>query len=103
MPHDRDHGRRFQNKPKRGIIVGRVVIVGAGPTGLWLGSELALAGVDVTLIETRTERTPAARAFTNHPRTMEIWASRGIVERFLDAGQTLPHSHFGLLDDRLDF
>lgn len=81
----------------------RVVIVGAGPTGLWLGSELALAGVDVTLIEKRTERNPAARAFTNHPRTMEIWASRGIVDRFLDAGQTLPHSHFGLLDDRLDF
>ncbi|NMO57001.1 monooxygenase [Actinoplanes sp. TBRC 11911] len=81
----------------------RVVIVGAGPTGLWLGSELALAGVDVTLIEQRTERNPAARAFTNHPRTLELWASRGIVDRFLEAGHTVPHSHFGLLDDRLDF
>lgn len=44
-----------------------------------------------------------ARAFTNHPRTLEIWASRGIVDRFLDAGKTLPYSHFALLENRLDY
>jgi 2-polyprenyl-6-methoxyphenol hydroxylase-like FAD-dependent oxidoreductase len=83
--------------------MGEVVVVGAGPTGLWLAAELRLAGVDVTVVEKRQERFPHSKGFTIHPRTMEIWASRGIDRLFLDEGTKIPNSHFGLLDRRIDF
>ena len=53
----------------------RVIIVGSGPTGLWLGSELALAGVEVTILEAREQRDPISKGFTIQPRTLELWAS----------------------------
>jgi 2-polyprenyl-6-methoxyphenol hydroxylase-like FAD-dependent oxidoreductase len=34
---------------------------------------------------------------------MELWASRGIVDRFLSEGPTVPNSHFALLDNRMDY
>jgi 2-polyprenyl-6-methoxyphenol hydroxylase-like FAD-dependent oxidoreductase len=34
---------------------------------------------------------------------MEVWASRGIAQRFLDEGRRVPHSHYGLLDKRMDY
>ncbi|MEU6341778.1 FAD-dependent monooxygenase [Streptomyces sp. NPDC046977] len=83
--------------------MGEAVVVGAGPTGLWLAAELRLAGVDVTVVERREERFPHSKGFTIHPRTMEIWASRGIDHLFLDEGRKIPNSHFGLLDQRVDF
>lgn len=83
--------------------MGEAVVVGAGPTGLWLAAELRMAGVDVTVVEKREERFPHSKGFTIHPRTMEIWASRGIGHRFLDEGRKIPNSHFGLLDRRVDF
>ncbi|MFJ5219708.1 FAD-dependent monooxygenase [Streptomyces sp. NPDC088354] len=83
--------------------MGEAVVVGAGPTGLWLAAELRLAGVDVTVVERREERFPHSKGFTIHPRTMEIWASRGIAHLFLDEGRKIPNSHFGLLDQRVDF
>ena len=45
-----------------------VVVVGAGPTGLWLAGELRLGGATVTVVETRTERDPNSKALTIHPR-----------------------------------
>ena len=39
-----------------------VVIAGGGPTGLMLAGELALAGVDVAIVERRPTRTSPARA-----------------------------------------
>lgn len=80
-----------------------VVIVGGGPTGLWLGAELAHAGVDVTILERRDQRDPVLKGFTIQPRTLELWASRGIVDRFLEKGKTVPNSHFALLDNRMDY
>lgn len=81
----------------------RVIIVGGGPTGLWLGSELALAGVEVTILEERVQRDPISKGFTIQPRTLELWASRGIVDRFLEQGTAVPNSHLALLDNRLDY
>ncbi|NMO53682.1 NAD(P)-binding protein [Actinoplanes sp. TBRC 11911] len=83
--------------------MGRVIIVGAGPTGLWLAAELALAGTDVTVLERRAERDLHSKGFTIQPRTLELWASRGIADRFLDAGRRVPTSHFALLDQRMDY
>jgi len=66
-----------------------VVIVGSGPTGLMLAGELALAGVDATVLERRPRQELAgSRAGGLHSRTIEILDQRGIAERFLAEGQT---------------
>ena len=73
-----------------------VIIVGSGPTGLMLGAELALAGVDVAILERR--RTPelaGSRAGGFHARTLEILDQRGIADRFLAEGQTVQVAGFG--------
>ncbi|HEV2235617.1 MAG TPA: FAD-dependent monooxygenase [Ktedonobacterales bacterium] len=65
-----------------------VVIVGGGPTGLTLAGELALAGVDVAIVERRASQDrPGSRAGGLHARTIEVLDQRGIAERFLSAGQ----------------
>jgi 2-polyprenyl-6-methoxyphenol hydroxylase-like FAD-dependent oxidoreductase len=65
-----------------------VVIAGGGPTGLMLAGELALAGVDVAIVERRANQDLAgSRAGGLHSRTIEILDQRGIAERFLSKGQ----------------
>jgi 2-polyprenyl-6-methoxyphenol hydroxylase-like FAD-dependent oxidoreductase len=80
-----------------------VVIVGAGPTGLWLAGELRLGGASVTVLEAREERDPNSKALTIHPRTIEIFDCRGIAAPFLAEGLRIPNGHFGGLPDRMDF
>lgn len=65
-----------------------VVIAGGGPTGLMLAGELALAGVDVAIVERRASQDlVGARAGGLHSRTIEVFDQRGIAERFLSQGQ----------------
>ena len=65
-----------------------VVIAGGGPTGLMLAGELALAGVDVSIVERRTSQDlPGSRAGGLHSRTIEVLDQRGIADRFLSEGQ----------------
>lgn len=65
-----------------------VVIVGGGPTGLMLAAELAIAGVDVAIVERRaTPELTGSRAGGLHARTIEILDQRGVTDRFLSAGQ----------------
>jgi 2-polyprenyl-6-methoxyphenol hydroxylase-like FAD-dependent oxidoreductase len=80
-----------------------VVIVGGGPVGLWLASELALAKVKVAVLERRTERVMQSRALAMHGRTLEVFALRGLADRFLSRGRPVPAGHFGALQTRLDF
>ena len=66
-----------------------VVIAGGGPTGLMLAGELALAGVDVAIVERRPNQDlPGSRAGGLHSRTIEVLDQRGIADRFLSQGQT---------------
>lgn len=65
-----------------------VVIVGGGPTGLMLAGELALAGVDVAIVERRANQDlVGSRAGGLHARTIEVLDQRGIARRFLSEGQ----------------
>jgi 2-polyprenyl-6-methoxyphenol hydroxylase-like FAD-dependent oxidoreductase len=65
-----------------------VVIAGGGPTGLMLAGELALAGVDVAIVERRPNQdVTGSRAGGLHARTIEIFDQRGIADRFLAEGQ----------------
>jgi 2-polyprenyl-6-methoxyphenol hydroxylase-like FAD-dependent oxidoreductase len=65
-----------------------VVIAGGGPTGLMLAGELALAGVDVAIVERRASQDlPGSRAGGLHSRTIEVFDMRGIADRFLSEGQ----------------
>lgn len=67
-----------------------VVIAGAGPTGLMLAGELALAGVDVVIVERRTSQVlDGSRAGGLHCRTIEVLDQRGIAERFLAEGREI--------------
>ena len=73
-----------------------VVISGGGPTGLMLAGELALAGVDVAIVERRPNQDLAgSRAGGLHSRTLEILDQRGIAGRFIAEGQKAQVAAFG--------
>jgi 2-polyprenyl-6-methoxyphenol hydroxylase-like FAD-dependent oxidoreductase len=80
-----------------------VVVVGGGPVGMWLAAELRRAGVGVVVLEKRARRPPQSKALTVYPRTMEMFAMRGVAERLLAEGGRVPSSHFAILSNRLDF
>jgi 2-polyprenyl-6-methoxyphenol hydroxylase-like FAD-dependent oxidoreductase len=78
-----------------------VVIAGGGPTGLMLAGELALAGVDVAIVERRANQNLAgSRAGGLHARTIEVLDQRGIAGRFLAEGQVAQVA--GFAGTRLD-
>jgi 2-polyprenyl-6-methoxyphenol hydroxylase-like FAD-dependent oxidoreductase len=65
-----------------------VVIAGGGPTGLMLAGELALAKIDVAIVERRASQDlPGSRAGGLHARTIEVLDQRGIAQRFLAEGK----------------
>ncbi|MFE5918069.1 monooxygenase [Streptomyces sp. NPDC056468] len=80
-----------------------VIVVGAGPTGLMLACELALAGVRTRILERRTEAQRDSRALSLHPRSVELMDQRGLLDRFLRLGRTVPGWHFAGLPTHLDF
>ena len=78
-----------------------VVISGAGPTGLMLAGELALAGVDAAIVERRANQDlVGSRAGGLHSRTIEVLDQRGIADRFLSQGQVAQIAGFAWI--RLD-
>jgi 3-(3-hydroxy-phenyl)propionate hydroxylase len=82
-----------------------VVIAGGGPTGLMLAGELALAGIDVVIVERRASpAVDGSRAGGLHSRTIEVLDQRGIAERFLSAGHVAQVQGFaGIRLDISDF
>ena len=68
-----------------------VVIAGGGPTGLMLAGELALARIDVAIVERRPSQELAGqRAGGLLARTIELLDQRGVADRFVSAGQMHP-------------
>ncbi len=65
-----------------------VVIAGGGPAGMMLAAELALAKIDVAVIERRPNHVlVGSRAGGFHSRTIEVLDQRGVADRFLAEGQ----------------
>ncbi|HXP98589.1 MAG TPA: FAD-dependent monooxygenase [Solirubrobacteraceae bacterium] len=65
-----------------------VVIAGGGPAGMMLAAELALAKVDVAVVERRADHVlVGSRAGGFHSRTIEVLDQRGVADRFLAEGQ----------------
>ncbi|HEY5196608.1 MAG TPA: FAD-dependent monooxygenase [Solirubrobacteraceae bacterium] len=73
-----------------------VVIAGGGPAGMMLAAELALAKVDVAVVERRPDHAPVgSRAGGFHSRTIELLDQRGVADRFLAEGQVVQVATFG--------
>ncbi|MCW3493101.1 FAD-dependent oxidoreductase [Microbacterium sp. SSM24] len=92
-----------------------VVVVGAGPVGTLLSSELARRGVAVTVLERRTEPGGGSRAIGVHSPVLAALEASGITERLLaravrvsrgearSGGRTLGVVRFDRLDRRYPF
>jgi 2-polyprenyl-6-methoxyphenol hydroxylase-like FAD-dependent oxidoreductase len=89
------------NVGRKAVTGHEVIIAGGGPTGLMLAGELALAGVDVAIIERRPNQDLVGkRAGGLHARTIEVLDQRGIADRFISVGQIAQVAGFAWI--RLD-
>lgn len=71
-----------------------VLVAGAGPAGLVVAAELALAGVEVAVVDAAPERFAHPRGFTLSARSLELLDRRGLAERFLAEGPVVPYGMF---------
>jgi 2-polyprenyl-6-methoxyphenol hydroxylase-like FAD-dependent oxidoreductase len=87
------------------VTKNEVVVAGAGPTGMMLAAELALAKVDVVIVERSATRDhDRARAGGLHARTIEVLDHRGVADRFLAEGKVMQIQGFGRIpEDISDF
>src|SRR5918998_6289760 len=67
-----------------------VLVVGAGPAGLMLAGELALAGVSCRVLERRDQESNLTRAFGVHARTLEVLDMRGMADELVPQGLRVP-------------
>jgi 2-polyprenyl-6-methoxyphenol hydroxylase-like FAD-dependent oxidoreductase len=73
-----------------------VVIAGGGPTGMMLAAELALAKIDVAVVEQRRDHElVGSRAGGLHSRTIEVLDQRGVADRFLAEGRVAQAAMIG--------
>jgi 2-polyprenyl-6-methoxyphenol hydroxylase-like FAD-dependent oxidoreductase len=64
-----------------------VLLVGAGPTGLALGCELARRGVSFRIVEKAPEYFHGSRGKGLQPRTLEVMDDLGVIDRILELGR----------------
>ncbi|SFF45193.1 2-polyprenyl-6-methoxyphenol hydroxylase [Actinacidiphila alni] len=81
-----------------------VIVVGAGPTGLTLACELALAGIGTLVVERLPERVEQTKGGTLQPRTQELLEARGLLApmRARSLARTPDGGHFAMLPVPLD-
>lgn len=102
VPHNRPpRGRPNYLEEGVTLMEHAVAIAGAGPTGMMLAAELALAGVDVAVVERRvTREVESSRAGGLAARTIEVLDQRGIADRFISQGRPMQVARFA--DTSLD-
>jgi 2-polyprenyl-6-methoxyphenol hydroxylase-like FAD-dependent oxidoreductase len=64
-----------------------ILVIGAGPSGLFVASELARHGIEVRLVERDVQRHRQARATAIQPGTLEILDSVDLLSPFLEAAE----------------
>ena len=67
-----------------------IVIVGAGPVGLFTALRLSEFGIDCVVLEAETELQEDLRASTFHPPTLDMMEEYGITAKLLQAGRICP-------------
>ncbi|MEU6350019.1 FAD-dependent oxidoreductase [Streptomyces sp. NPDC047072] len=67
-----------------------VLVVGAGPTGLALGIDLARQGVDALVVEKADRLFPGSRGKGIQPRTMEVFDDLGVLDAIRAVGGDYP-------------
>jgi 2-polyprenyl-6-methoxyphenol hydroxylase-like FAD-dependent oxidoreductase len=80
-----------------------VIVIGAGPVGLTLASELLRHGASVRIVEKQPELCQHPNAAVVHVRTLEILAMMGCVEGFQKEGWALPGMHIRAFDKRIGY
>src|ERR1041385_2346375 len=83
-----------------------ILIVGAGPVGLFLANECAGRGLRFRLVEAKASQSEHSKALAIFPRTLEVFDMAGLIDPFLEAanrvttlsitahGRQLAHLHF---------
>ena len=79
----------------------RVLIAGGGPVGLTLACELARHGVECRLVDSKAERDPWSKAAAILPRTQELLADMGLIDRFLERGNQVTAANLMKGSERL--
>lgn len=72
----------------------KVLIAGAGPTGLTLALWLTGQGVPVRIIDEHAGPGTESRAMVVHARTLELYRQLGLAERVVKAGHPATHMRF---------
>jgi 2-polyprenyl-6-methoxyphenol hydroxylase-like FAD-dependent oxidoreductase len=62
-----------------------ILIVGAGPVGLFLANECARRGLRFRIIEAQASQSEHSKALAIFPRTLEIFDMAGLVGPFMEA------------------
>jgi hypothetical protein len=93
LRQDPDHAAQSSAMTKHAVV-----IAGGGPTGMMLAAELALARVDVVIVERRASQDLAgSRAGGLHSRTIEVLDQRGVADRFLSQGKVMQVGGFAMV------
>ncbi|HEX5725314.1 MAG TPA: FAD-dependent monooxygenase [Longimicrobiaceae bacterium] len=71
-----------------------VLVVGAGPTGLFLAIWLAAAGVRVRIVDRLPGISPTSRALAVHARTLELYDTFGFAGRLVEQGHRMTRVNY---------
>jgi 2-polyprenyl-6-methoxyphenol hydroxylase-like FAD-dependent oxidoreductase len=69
-----------------GIPEGKVLVVGAGPTGLTLAAQLLARGIHARVIDKGAGPASQSRALSIQARTLELLDAMGLADEFVDHG-----------------
>src|SRR5476649_2636440 len=65
----------------------KVLIVGAGPSGLMMAAQLLRHGVQPVIIDSKQGPTNHSKALAVQARSLEIYRQMGVIERIINNGK----------------
>jgi 2-polyprenyl-6-methoxyphenol hydroxylase-like FAD-dependent oxidoreductase len=70
-----------------------IIIIGAGPVGLYLAGLLGMTGFSVTVLERKAEIDLHSKSLGIHPVSLELFDEVGLAGRFTNAGLPIRNGH----------